>query len=433
VSSPVPEDRRPSESADRHGSRSKAGGRHGGRTLSYAGEAAIAATFTRLAILVAVIAGTYVAYRYGDQASGTLGRLLVTPWTRKDAGWFIHIAREGYGGSPGRPAFFPLYPLLVRVASIFTLGSYWLAGLAVSLLCYAGAMVLLFRLTAAEASRRAAARAVILISVFPTAFVFSAVYSESLFLLLTVAAFHFARRRQWVMACIAGSLAALTRSSGVVLIVPLLLMFADQQGWMRRRPSLSRSGDLRVAWLLLVPAGLVAYMIYLWAKFGDAMRFVEVQRAYWHRTTNWPWVDVWRGGRAALKGAVAMYRDLWLFPAGLLPGEPLQTLFARTLLPVGALLVAVACVVLVFRRLPVQYGVYCVLALLVPLLEPSRLVPLYSYQRFVLVVFPLFMGLGIALEKRTKLFWVLTALSFVLMLYLAVCFTSAAPGARGVV
>jgi hypothetical protein len=407
--------------------------RGAGRPLSEAREAALVAAISRVALLVVVIAAAYVAYRHGDQAGGMLRRLLIVPWTRKDAGWFMHIAREGYGGSPGRPAFFPLYPVLLRLASVFTLGNYVLAGILVSLACYAGAMVLLFRLAAEEAGRRAAALAVVLISVFPTAFVFSAPYSESLFLLVTVAAFYFARRRRWAVACAAGFLAALTRSNGVVLVVPLLLLFADQQGWMRRRPSLRRAEDRRVAWLLLIPAGLGAYMLYLWATFGDALRFAEAQRTNWHRVTAWPWLDVWRGARAAVRGIGAIAGHLSLLPSGLLPGERLEVVAARTLLPFGALLFAALCLVPVFRRLPLHYGVYAALALLVPLLEPSRLVPLYSYHRFVLVVFPLFMGLAIVLEKRTKVFWVLASLSFVLMLYLAVCFTSASMAAHGVV
>jgi Mannosyltransferase (PIG-V) len=408
--------------------------RDDGRLLSYPVEAAIVAAFTRAAILAVVIAAAYVAHRHGQDAGGMLHRLLTDPWTRKDAGWFVHIARDGYGGSAGRPAFFPLYPLLVRLASFVTLGDYWLAGLLVSLASYAAAMVLLFRLAAAEAGRRAAARTVVLISVFPTAFVFSAVYSESLFLLLTVAAFWFARRRRWAVACLAGFLATLTRSSGIVLVVPLLLMFAGQQGWTtRRRPSLLRRDDLRAAWLLLIPAGLAAYMLYLWAEFGDATRFASVQRTVWHRAVDWPWLDVWRGARAATRGIDAVFGHLALLPSGLLPGERLEVLIARNLLPFGALLFAALCLWPVFRRLPLPYGVYAALALLVPLLEPSSQVPLYSYHRFVLVVFPLFMGLGIVLEKRTKLFWVLASASFVLMLYLAVCFTSASTAAHGVV
>ena len=136
----------------------------------------------------------------------------------------------------------------------------------------------------------------------------------------------------------------------------------------------------------------------------------------------------WRG-----EGIGTIFGDLSLLPSGLLPGERLEVLFARTMLPFAALLFAAFCLVPVFRRLPVPYGIYCVLALLVPLLQPSRLVPLYSYHRFVLVVFPLFMGLGVVLEKRTKLFWILASLSFALMLYLAIAFTSTSPAARGVV
>ncbi len=125
---------------------------------------------------------------------------------RKDAGWFVHIAREGYGGNPGRPAFFPLYPLLVRVACIVTLGKR-LAGLAVSSLRPTRAPWRCSSVLRRRGESVAASRSVVLISVFPTAFVFSAVYSESLFLLLSVAAFFFARRRYWVAACVAGFLA----------------------------------------------------------------------------------------------------------------------------------------------------------------------------------------------------------------------------------
>ncbi len=402
-------------------------------SLSFGTRAAVVATASRLAVFAVAVVGAYVAYNHGDAVYGAARELFITPWTRKDAGWFVHIAREGYGQGTGRAAFFPLYPMLVRVASVLTLGSYWVAGMLVSLASYAGAMVLLFRLAALETDRRIAARTVVLISVFPTAFVFSAVYSESLFMLLTVAAFYWARRRRWVLACVAGFLATLTRSSGLILVVPLLLIFADQQGWMSRRPRLSSPDDARVAWVLLVPAGLLAYMAYLWVKFGNATLFMDVQHTYWRRALNWPWSDVWRGARAAVRGASAIYADLSLFPTGLLPGHRLEFLFARTLLPFLALMFAVFCLVLVFRRLPLPYGVYGLLALLVPLLEPSGIAPLYSFHRFVLVVFPLFMGLALTLDKRKKLFWVIAAVSFVLMLYLTACYTSETITAHGVV
>jgi hypothetical protein len=418
-------------------------------SLSPARRAVAAGLVTRLAVLAVAIAGAWVTYRHGHAVGGALHEILVAPWTRKDAGWFVHIAREGYAVGSGRPAFFPLYPLLVRIVGVLMFGNYWLAGVVVSLACYAGAMLLLYRLTAAETDSRTAAATVLLISVFPTAFVFGAVYSESLFLLLTVAAFYLAGRRRWVAACAAGALATLTRSSGIVLVAPLLLIYAEQRGWLARRagadaPAVAEGAsapDARAslpavagaAWVLLVPAGLGVYMLYLWAKFGDALRFAHVQSAYWHRSTAWPWIDVWRGARLAGHGLHVFATRLSLLPSGLLPGHRLEVVFARALLPFGALVIAVICLVLVFRRLPLQYGVYGLLALLVPLFEPSRLVPLYSVHRFVLVVFPLFMGLAVVLERRRWLFWVVAGASFALMLYLTLCYTSALTSAHGVV
>jgi hypothetical protein len=182
-----------------------------------------------------------------------------------------------------------------------------------------------------------------------------------------------------------------------------------------------------------VPAGLAVYMAYLWARFGDPMRFVEVQRVYWHRAADWPWTTVWRGVKSVSRGFETLAAHPLVFPDSLVPGGRWEIVLAKTVLPLAALIFAVVCLVIVFRRLPLAYGVYAALALLLPLVEPSGMAPLYSYHRFVLVAFPLFMGLGAVLEKRTRLFWALAAVSLVLMLYLAVCFVSAAPGARGVV
>jgi hypothetical protein len=406
---------------------------------SFAVRTAVAATLTRLAVFVVAALGAYLAYRYGESAFRTVGDLFITPWTHKDAGWFVHIAREGYGPGEARTAFFPLYPLLVRAVGVLTLGNDWVAGMLVSLACYAGAMVLLFLLTAARSTKRTAAIAVVLISTFPTAFVFNAVYSESLFLLLTVAVFYLADRRRWFLACLAGSLATLTRSTGIVLVVPLLLLYAEHRGWMprrgqtARRPAPSWREDARLAWLLLIPAGLGVYMTYLWVRFGDALLFAHVQSSHWRRALNWPWADVWRGARAAYRGMFAMHDRLWMFPSGFLPGHRLEFLFARTLLPFGTLLFAAFCLIIVLRRLPASYGAYSLLALLIPLLEPSGVAPLYSVHRFVLVLFPLFMGLAIVLEKRKKLLWIFVSLSFILMLYLTICFTSGSVAARGVV
>ncbi|HZL64689.1 MAG TPA: hypothetical protein VFD50_07095, partial [Thermoleophilia bacterium] len=155
---------------------------------------------------------------------------------------------------------------------------YVIGGIVISLVSYGVAMVLLYKLTKELFGPTVAAWTVALISWFPTSVVFSAVYSESLFLMLTVAAFWFATRRRWFLAGLAGLLAALTRNSGLLLVVPLLLLYGRECGWSLRRVSLRWPRDLRLGLLLLVPAGLLLYMGYLQARFGKPLLFSTVEK-----------------------------------------------------------------------------------------------------------------------------------------------------------
>ena len=318
----------------------------------------------------------------------------------------VHPYRSrGVRRQSGTSCVLPLYPLVVRAVSFVTLGNYWLAGWP-SRGVLRGRHGAALPLDGERGEPPCRGRTVVLISVFPTAFVFSAIYSESLFLLFTVAAFSFARRRHWVAACIAGCLATLTRRAASCSWCRCCSCSQTNRAGRRAAlPSLGRmmSGS---AWLLLVPSGLIAYMAYLWVKLGDPTRFIEVQRIHWHRTTTWPWVDVWRGARGAARGVGA---DLWRPVAAALRSAAWGA--ARSPVRADGAPVRRAAV----RRLLLDPGVPTASSPLRRLLRacPSRATPgalearaLYSYHRFVLVVFPLFMGLGVVLEKRTKLFWI---------------------------
>ncbi|HZL65084.1 MAG TPA: mannosyltransferase family protein, partial [Thermoleophilia bacterium] len=132
--------------------------------------------------------------RYAEALHGVAGRL-IDPWAHWDGVWFVRIATTGYAHAHST-AFFPLYPLLMRALAPMTGGNYVIAGIVISLVSYGVAMVLLYKLAKGLFGATAAAWTVALISWFPTSVVFSAVYSESLFLMLTVAAFWFATRRR---------------------------------------------------------------------------------------------------------------------------------------------------------------------------------------------------------------------------------------------
>jgi hypothetical protein len=54
----------------------------------------------------------------------------------------------------------------------------------------------------------------------------------------------------------------------------------------------------------------------------------------------------------------------------------------------------------VFRRLPLAYGVWVAISLLLPLSEPVTPQPLMSLPRFLAVQFPIFMWLALWCEER---------------------------------
>lgn len=432
----------------------------------YARRAVLAAAGSRLLLVLVSLVTTYTVgvreralyLRYPAHAEalhGFVGRLL-SPWAHWDGVWFVRIAADGYAAHTSSEAFFPLYPLLVRAVAA-GVGDHVVAGLIVSLVCYSGAMIVLFRLVRTELGSEVALWSVVLLSVFPTALFFQAVYSEALFLLLTLLAFWWARGGRWALAGLAGMLAVLTRSSGLLLLAPLALLWWEQwRGAPVRlpggpaRPSRGEPSDpapspvaaalpdtcalhrdasprpsrLSWLWILLVPAGLALYMAYLWLAFRQAMLFSTVQAA-WGRELTLPTTAVWRG-IATLARAVA-----WLVghgPAAVLGTHTdsggLESDVIANVLELSGFAAAVAMLVACWRRLPAAWTLYALAALAFPLFYSSEARPLYSVPRFVVVVFPLFVGAAAVLVPRPLWRWLVTAVFVVLLVCSTVLFAS---------
>lgn len=298
---------------------------------------------------------------------GPAGNALVAPLARWDSVWYLAIANDGYpAGDPRRAAFFPLYPLLVRAVDALVHAPI-VAGTLVSLACFAVALVLLRRLTALELGDPAARATVWAIALFPGAVFFSAVYSEALYLALSVGSIYAARTGRWAWAGAAGALGAATRSAGVLLVVPLAIL------WLARGERRPRDA----AWIALVPAGLAAFCAALALGGGDALAPFHAQDI-WFRHFAGPFLGVWDGTTAALRGLHRL-------------DEP----FARAdIVLFGFFALAVPAVVGTLRRLPPAYGAYVLTALALPLSYPVGPQPLMSLPRFLAVLFPLFMWLG---------------------------------------
>jgi hypothetical protein len=341
---------------------------------------------------------------------GALGDLLVGPAARWDAVWYLNIANDGYGPNGDRDAFFPLYPLLVRGGG-WLCGSPVAAGIAISLAAFLVALAAFHRLAVLELGADAARWAVLGLALFPGSLWFSAVYSESLFLMVSVGAVLAARQRRWVVAGVLGALAAATRSAGLVLLVPLALLWLDA-----RRAREARTAD--VLWLALVPAGLGAFCAYL-ALTGHPADAPFSAQDTWHRSLAGPWAGVHDGAVAAWDGALQLAHGsdhpVYFTKAA---GDPMA-IGRHNIALFACLVIAVPALVGALRRLPLAYGAYALAALLLPLSYPVEPQPLMSLVRFEAVLFPLFLWLGWWMARGPA--WRRTAVLTVFAVGLAAC------------
>jgi hypothetical protein len=218
------------------------------------------------------------------------------PFTRFDSGWYYQVARYGYlfvpggpsvgVGKPGKIAYFPLYPLLMRFASrLFghTAADVYFGGILVSWVAFVAAMVALFFLARLDLPRLRAERAALLTAVFPFAFFFGMIYTEALFLLLTVLTFYAFRTKRWIAGGLFGALATATRLNGI-LMLPALAWIA----WRTVEPT-RRDRLMACAGLLLVPCGIGLYSVYVYRISGNPFEWAASISRWGYNPGGMPW------------------------------------------------------------------------------------------------------------------------------------------------
>ena len=366
----------------------------------------IAATGTRLLVLgvafatVAVVGihGVPMSLRFPSGAetlSGWLGDL-VNPWAHYDGVWFIRIASRGYASTDGSTAFFPLFPLMLKYLGM-VLGNLVVTGIVISTACYAVSVWLLYRIVSSDFDRETTSRAAVYLCVGSFSFFFQAVYTESLFLALTLACFVLAREHRWVLAGLVAALAALTRSTGVLLLIPMAIYYYESRDWSIRRT------DRHAAGLILVPVGLLLWIAYLGLRFGKPLLFAESQ-GQWHRQLAAPNFTVARGVQAAAGGLLqllSMQSERLFWNAQTHRGS--FDLAVTNIVALGCFTIAGLLLWYGARRLPRAYWWFALASLAYPLCFPSSFSPLKSYPRLALVVFPLYVCLALFPRCRPRL------------------------------
>lgn len=319
---------------------------------------------------------------------------LLWGWANFDGVHYLTIAKHGY--LQFQQAFFPFYPFLVRALTNLT-GSFIFSGLFISHLTFLMALFLFYQLVRLDFSQHIAKRSLLYLLLFPTAFYFGSVYTESLFLMMILASFYTARKKQWLLAGLFGALASATRFVGVFLFPALVV-----EWWREEKDKKGKFADF---WpLTLIFVGFLTYMAYLQKTVGDPLYFIHVQPLFGAERT---------GGRIIL-----LYQVFWRYLKMIFTTRADVLYFAVWLELVTSVLF-LALTVFAYFRLRLAYFVFMVLAYITPTLSGTC----SSMPRYVLVLFPGFILLAGWAEKHRWLKIAYPVLAIILAVVCIIFFT----------
>jgi hypothetical protein len=316
-----------------------------------------------------------------------------------DSDWFLGIADRGY--TEQSAAFFPLYPALVYALG-WVIGSNLVAAVLISLAGAAVAAWALVEIARPLIGEKAARDSMLLLALYPTAFVFTSAYSEGLFLAFATTSVLAAQRGRPWLAGLLGGFAVGTRSIGVALIPALVVLL-----WPKSRGQIPQLAPV----ILLPLMGLASVALTFDLALDDALAFAHAQK-YWDRDPSvlGPLGGVYEALRAvpdSLNGLTSLPRRLGT------PGEAFSVvdsvrmqqgqLAIWNVVDLLALAGAIALTVVAYRRLGLAFALYSVAILAIITSAPGRSIPLHSMVRLLMADFPLFMAGAALVSGRPQL------------------------------
>jgi Mannosyltransferase (PIG-V) len=320
-------------------------------------------------------------------------------WSHWDGEHYVTLAMGGYLHPPDNvsPAFFPMYPLLLRSFAELFGGPISKEALSVwapliSLLFLPFALYFVYQIALEVWDELVARGTVLILAFFPTTFFLNAAYTESLFLALSAGSVWAMRvRKDLLLACVLAGFAAATRNVGIFLVVPLMYEWIKDVEIFRWRG----------VYLLLAPGGLFVYMVYLWVRFGDPLLFYTAQES-WGRHATGPLDTARRAWGAAVEGASRLLDpDLWAHPT--LSNAANQLAGASNFFNLGFFVFAMIVLLAGSRYLPLSLTIYGLLLVAPAALFGTPGSPLMGTPRYVLVAFPVFIVLALLFKNRVLL------------------------------
>lgn len=208
--------------------------------------------------------------------------------TASDTPHYLYLAENWYattGDKANLLVFYPLYPLLIKIVHFFV-RNYTFAGLLISYICFGVASCYLYDLLRLDYDKPRSIDGLMAFWLFPFGFFYMAVFTESLFVMLTVMALYYTRKHNWLAVGITGLLAAATRTQGILVLVPAVIeiIYAARERFLQKEKWFSPS----MLYILLIPVGYLSYLILNKIYGGSFTKFLEYQSAApWYNSAQW--------------------------------------------------------------------------------------------------------------------------------------------------
>lgn len=328
----------------------------------------------------------YVFLSYYEKLPPFFSNILVNTWANFDGVHYLNIALNGYTDNL---RFFPLYPLLIKsMLFLFGQSSYvaaYIIGFIINHLFLLFGLLILYKLLRLFYNEKISFSTVILLLIFPFSFFFTSIYTESLFLLLTVSTLYLAQKQKWFLTSLVAMLLPITRPIGLIIIPTLITEFFIQY-----KLNKTKFKKQRLLFLLLLPLGYFFYMIFNYIKTGRFLYFIESQGSLFNGRS----VD------SIILFPQTLYRYLKILFSVPIHNHDWQIALIEV---ISFFFAVVMLYILHKKKVRITYLVFSFFGVLIPASTGT----FSGLPRYLIVLFPLFLGLALIQNKKIKYLYII--------------------------
>ena len=328
----------------------------------------------------------------------SFSKYFINNWYRWDTGWYLKIASLGYAVDDHSTGFQPLYPVIIRALNALGI-NYLFAALLLSRISCLIALFLLFNITFdLYHSEEGARRTILFLLTFPAAFFLFIGYTEALYMALSLACIYFLRKQNWLLAGIAGGLAALARIQGIAIMIPMLWVALSgklSNYFVFNVSSVKKAAKDRLRVILnctlsdsvviplfssFIPAlAILGYSIYL--KLAG---FASITGSYsnWGTRVVMPWTGLWE----------------------LLQRVVHKPLIITDYVESGLFMLFIVVFIIGIKELPIAFSLYNLSMLMIVLMRGYDDNFLPGFMRYMLIIFPVFIVMGKRIQKNWQFY-----------------------------